>query len=166
VNPVAHSQPYSPAPDRQVELTLHDGSRRVVVCRDQEMPFPLGRLIVSRVDLAGVITHANEAFVEMSGYPRDELIGVQHSILRHPDMPRAAFADLWATVQTGRKWHGYVKNLRKDGAYYWVYATVVPNVRNGVCVGYTSVRRKPSRSKINEHTALYARLRAEEDAAP
>jgi aerotaxis receptor len=81
-------------------------------------------------------------------------------------MPRAAFADLWATVQTGRKWHGYVKNLRKDGAFYWVYATVVPNVRNGVCVGYTSVRRKPSRSKINEHAALYARLRAEEGAAP
>ena len=70
-------------------------------------------------------------------------------------MPAAAFKDLWETVQRGEKWHGYVKNLRKDGAHYWVYATVIPNVRKGNVVGYTSVRRKPSRKKVEEAAALY-----------
>jgi aerotaxis receptor len=74
-------------------------------------------------------------------------------------MPSAAFGDLWATVARGEKWNGYVQNLRKDGAFYWVYASVVPNVRNGVIEGYTSVRRKPSRSKVVEAQALYASLR-------
>jgi aerotaxis receptor len=153
-------------PSTPCHLAYHDGSGRVVHCVDAEVPFPDGRLIVSRTDLAGVITHANDAFVEMSGYARDELIGAPHHILRHPDMPRAAFADLWATLAAGRKWHGYVKNLRKDGAYYWVYATAVPNVRNGEVAGYTSVRRKPSRAKIAEHAALYAQMRRDEGAAP
>ena len=109
-------------------------------------------------DLSGLITHVNDAFVEMSGYTEAELLGAPHHILRHPDMPPAAFADLWATVSAGRKWHGYVKNLRKDGTYYWVYATAVPNVRNGAICGYTSVRRKPSRAKIAEVSALYAQM--------
>ena len=70
-------------------------------------------------------------------------------------MPPAAFKDLWDTIVAGRKWHGYVKNLRKDGAYYWVFATVIPNIRNGEVVGYTSVRRKPSRKKVDECAKLY-----------
>jgi PAS domain S-box-containing protein len=94
----------------------------------------------------------------MSGYTRDELIGAPHYILRHPDMPAAAFKDLWDTLTTGNRWHGYVKNLRKDGGYYWVYATVIPNVRNGRVVGYTSVRRKPSRQRVEECKRLYATL--------
>ena len=93
-----------------------------------------------------------------------ELVGAPHHILRHPDMPRVAFADLWATLAAGRKWHGYVKNLRKDGAFYWVYATAVPNVRQGVVAGYTSVRRKPSRARITELAAEYRRLLALEEA--
>ena len=88
----------------------------------------------------------------------EELIGQNHYILRHPDMPSVAFTGLWETIQSGKKWHGYVKNLRKDGAYYWVKATVIPNIRKGVVVGYTSVRRKPSRSKISESEALYKTL--------
>ena len=83
-------------------------------------------------------------------------------LLRHPDMPKAAFADLWATVQAGNKWRGYVKNLRKDGGYYWVHAVVVPNVREGKVVGYTSVRRKPSRTKIESIIPVYADLKAKE----
>jgi aerotaxis receptor len=79
-------------------------------------------------------------------------------------MPKAAFKDLWDTVKAGNKWHGYVKNLCKDGSYYWVYATVVPNVRRGETVGYTSVRRKPSRSKIVESEQLYAKMLQEEKA--
>ncbi len=151
-------------PHQRHRLRYHDGSSRIVYCTDVEVPFPDGRLIVSRVDPRGIITHANEAFVEMSGYAYDELVGAPHHILRHPDMPRAAFSDLWATLAAGRKWHGYVKNLRKDGAFYWVYATAVPNVRQGVVAGYTSVRRKPSRSRITELSAEYVRLLALESA--
>ncbi len=141
------------------ELRHHDGSTRSVLVIDREVPYPEGKLIVSRTDSEGRITHANRAFVEMSGYTEEELIGQAHSILRHPDMPRAAFKSLWDTVQAGQEWRGYVKNLRKDGAYYWVFATVIANVRAGATIGYTSVRRKPSRSKIDEAVALYATMR-------
>lgn len=142
-------------PSKQSRLTYFDGSSRIVYVTDLEVPFPQGRLIVSSTDLNGIITHANDAFVEMSGYSRNELIGAPHHILRHPDMPKVAFKGLWDDVAAGKKWHGYVKNLRKDGFYYWVYATAVPNIRNGVIVGYTSVRRKPSRTRINELIPLY-----------
>ena len=129
------------------------------------MHFPDGCLITSRTDTNGIITHANEAFVIMSGWNRDELIGAPHSILRHPDMPAAAFKDLWDTVTRGEKWHGYVKNLRKDGGFYWVYATAIPNIRHGKVEGFTSVRRKPSREKIASCTELYAKMLAEEKQA-
>jgi aerotaxis receptor len=95
----------------------------------------------------------------MSGYAEDEIIGQPHSILRHPDMPAAAFKDLWDTMARGEKWYGYVKNLRKDGTYYWVYATAIPNVRKGETVGYTSVRRKPSRKQVESCIALYAEMK-------
>jgi len=146
-------------------LTYSDGSSRRVYCTEVEVPFPQGRLIVSRTDLTGIITHANEAFVEMSGYTHDELLGVPHHILRHPDMPKIAFKGLWDDIAAGKKWHGYVKNLRKDGAFYWVYATAVPNIRNGVIVGYTSVRRKPSRTRINELIPVYKQWLDAERAA-
>jgi PAS domain S-box-containing protein len=152
-------------PARECRLAYSDGTQRTVFCTDDEVSFPEGRLIVSRTDLRGVITHANDAFVEMSGYPREGLIGAPQHILRHPDMPRAAFADLWSTVSRGAKWHGYVKNLRCDGSFYWVYATVLPNVRGGAVVGYTSVRRKPSRSRVAEAQAAYREMLAKE-AAP
>jgi aerotaxis receptor len=150
--------------DRYREYTLrhYGGLLRRVLVLDEEVPFPDGKLIVSSTDPQGLITHANQAFIEMSGYTREELIGEPHCILRHPDMPAVAFKDLWDTLGRGDKWQGYVKNLRKDGTYYWVFATAIPNVRNGKVVGYTSVRRKPSRTKINGCIELYARLRAEE----
>jgi PAS domain S-box-containing protein len=150
------------APHRALTLGYHDGRTRRVLVVDEEVPYPDGMLIVSRTDPAGIITHANHAFVDLSGYERDELIGENHCILRHPDMPAAAYRDLWDTVKRGAKWQGYVKNLRKDGAHYWVFATAIPNVREGRVVGYTSVRRKPSRAKVNEYAALYARMRTEE----
>lgn len=143
-------------------LTFFDGTTRTVYDTGVERPFPDGRLIVSRTDLDGVLTHVNDAFVEISGYTEDELIGKPQHILRHPDMPKAAYADLWATVKAGNKWHGYVKNLCKDGSHYWVYATVVPNVRRGETVGYTSVRRKPSRSKIEAAAAQYVTMKGAE----
>lgn len=156
----------SAAPDaRQARLVYLDDSARTVYCSEVEVPFPEGRLIISRTDLQGIITHANEAFVEMSGHQREALIGAPQYILRHPDMPKAAFKDLWDTVQRGEKWHGYVKNLRKDGRYYWVYATVVPNVRGAVVTGYTSVRRKPSRRRVAEAEALYVQWLQQESAS-
>jgi len=144
---------------RQVKIEYYDGTSRMVEVLDQEVPYPDGKLIVSRTDPKGFITHANQAFVDMSGYSKEELIGQNHYILRHPDMPAVAFAGLWETIMAGQKWHGYVKNLRKDGTFYWVKATVIPNIRNGQLVGYTSVRCKPSRSKIAESEALYATLK-------
>ena len=143
-------------------LVYHDESRRKVYVADQEVPFPEGKLIVSRTNEEGIITHGNQSFVEMSGFTEDELIGQPHHILRHPDMPKAAFKDLWDTLARGEKWSGYVKNLRKDGAYYWVLATVVANIRGGEVTGYTSVRRKPSRERIAECIELYRQMRQEE----
>ena len=136
-------------------LTFADGTRRRVFVTGIETPYPQGKLIVSRTNTAGVITQCNQSFVDMSGYTEAELIGQPHCILRHPDMPAAAFDDLWKTVQAGRQWNGYVKNLRKDGGHYWVYATVVPNVRDGRIVGFTSVRREPSREKVLTAEAQY-----------
>jgi aerotaxis receptor len=151
-----------PGGPQEHTLHYHDGSERRVVVEDREVPYPDGKLIVSRTDPAGIITHANQAFVDMSGYTREELIGRPHHILRHPDMPAAAFKDLWDTLGRGEAWQGYVKNLRKDGAYYWVFATAIPNVRDGRVVGFTSVRRKPSPTRVRECVALYAQMRAKE----
>lgn len=152
------SEEQVPEPCLRTELILHDGGRRTVRTVDEEVPYPDGRLIFSRTDLNGIITDCNQSFVSMSGYNENELIGQQHCILRHPDMPAAAFQDLWDTIKRGAKWNGYVKNLRKDGRYYWVYATVIPNKRNGEIVSFTSVRRKPSRRKIDEAVELYKTL--------
>ena len=146
-------------------LTYSDGKSRTVLICDEEVPFPEGKLIVSRTNLQGLITHCNQSFIEMSGFSEQELIGQPHYILRHPDMPAVAFKDLWDTIQTGKKWHGYVKNLRKDGRYYWVYATVIPNVRDNQIVSYTSVRRKPSRKVVENCIALYADLKQKEKDA-
>ncbi len=140
-------------------LTYTGGTTRRVYATQIETPYPHGKLIVSRTDTQGIITQCNPPFIEMSGYSEVELIGQPHCILRHPDMPAAAFRDLWETVQAGRQWHGYVKNLRKDGGHYWVYATVVPNVRDGKIVGFTSVRREPSREKVAAAEAQYQEMR-------
>jgi len=144
---------------KEISLDLYGGMRRLVLYTEIETPYPDGKLIVSTTDKEGVITHVNKSFVEMSGYSEDELLGTPHSILRHPDMPSAAFKDLWDTVTKGEPWQGYVKNLRKDGGYYWVKATVIPNIRQGKVVSYTSVRRKPSRTKVEECIKLYPTLR-------
>ena len=143
-------------PGRAAQWTYYDGSSRQVVVTDVETRFPTGELIVSQTDRDGMITTCNEAFVIMSGFTKEELIGAPHAILRHPDMPRAAYQDLWSTVQQGKRWSGYVKNLRADGGYYWVYATVIPKVRNGQILGHTSVRREPSRDKVAEMEKLKA----------
>lgn len=143
-------------------LHFHDGSQRTVQVLDSHFPYPSGQLIISRTDLKGVITHCNDAFVLLSGWEKEELIGAPHHLIRHPDMPKVAFADLWNTIETGKKWSGYVKNLRKDGQYYWVFATVVPCYRQGKIVGYASVRRQVSPEKIAHYEGVYRELLAKE----
>jgi len=113
--------------------------------------------LVSQTDEKGKILFANEDFCKIAGYSLEELVGQPHNIVRHRDMPKAAFKDLWDTVKSGKIWTGYVKNATKDGGYYWVYATVYPNVgcdNNGKC-GYLSCRRKPSSDEIAEAERLY-----------
>lgn len=105
-----------------------------------ETEVPENELIVSRTDLKGNITYANETFARISGYEIDELIGKPHNIVRHPDMPSAIFKELWQTLKQGEIWRGYVKNLRKDGGYYWVYAEVSGVYKEGQLVEYKSMR--------------------------
>jgi len=137
---------------------------RTIYVTEIETPFPKGKLIVSRTDLAGKITHMNQAFIDMSGYAEAELIGQAHSILRHPDMPKAVFKEIWDTASKGEKWHGYVKNLRKDGGFYWVHATVIANIRNGKITGLSSVRRQASASKILKSAARYSQMLEQEQS--
>jgi len=114
------------------------------------------RPIVTKTDLEGRITYANPAFVAISGFSREELIGAHHNIVRHPDMPKAAFADLWRTVQAGHPWRGLVKNRAKNGDFYWVDAYVTPLTENGRAIGYMSVRNAPSTADREAAAVLYA----------
>jgi aerotaxis receptor len=118
--------------------------------------------IVSKTDQRGVITYVNRAFMDLAKYSESELIGKPHSLVRHPDMRKVAFKGLWDTVKLGEEWHGIVKNLAKDGAYYWVDATVTPSYHDGEIVGYMSVRRKPTRDQIDSASELYKQLISEE----
>lgn len=121
-----------------------------------------GIIMVSRADANGLITHANHPFIITSGYSQTELIGNPHSILRHPDMPRAVFAELWQTVLAGQEWRGLIKNLRKDGGYYWTQTSIQPLFQNGQPHSFTSVRRKVDRDTIKRTEALYAEMRQNE----
>jgi aerotaxis receptor len=118
-----------------------------------------GMLIVSETDERGTISFANEDFVSISGYTWDELMGAPHNILRHPDMPAAAFADLWKTVQSGKTWNGFVKNRTKNGDFYWVYATVGQVTRSDGSKGYLSIRQKPTRKEVEKYESLYKTMR-------
>ncbi len=124
-----------------------------------EIPFPQGSILVSKTDLKGIITEANEAFVKLSGFYRDELIGMNHNLVRHPDMPTQAFEDLWKTVSQGKPWRGLVKNRAKNGDFYWVDAFVVPVRKGGVITGYMSVRTEPLREQIRAAELLYSGLK-------
>ncbi|MDD4855859.1 MAG: PAS domain-containing protein [Sulfuricurvum sp.] len=125
---------------------------------DEEYFFE-GRAIVSETDLEGVITFANRRFCEISGYALNELVGQPHNIIRHPDMPKAAFAQVWKTIQSGTIWHGLVKNLRKDGKFYWVDTEVSPIYdNNGIMKGYMAARKPASRKNIEETAAVYKKM--------
>ncbi|MDD2837696.1 MAG: PAS domain-containing protein [Sulfuricurvum sp.] len=123
-----------------------------------EIKFEGGNMI-TETDLRGRITYVNRLFVQMSGYDKDELIGKPHSIIRHPDMPKCCFHQMWDTVQQGYAWEGYVKNLRKDGAYYWVIVTVTPKFdADGKLCGYIAVRKPPGELTLEEMKVKYMQM--------
>lgn len=129
-----------------------------------ERTFGREEVIVSKTDLVGNITYANEVFCRVAGYHRDELLGANHNLIRHPDMPRCVFKLLWDTIADGREIFAYVKNLARDGAHYWVLAHVTPTFDGaGRIVGYHSNRRSPDRGPIDFFDGLYRQLKAIED---
>ena len=118
--------------------------------------------LVSETDAKGIITFANDDFCEYAGYALEELVGKPHNMVRHTDMPKAAFADLWTTVKSGKRWTGFVKNLNHNGGYYWVYATVFPFKSCDGSNGFISCRRKASDIEIEKYTELYKKMKSEE----
>ncbi|WP_445372392.1 PAS domain-containing protein [Methylomonas sp. HW2-6] len=117
--------------------------------------------IVSKTDPAGRITYANRIFMEIAGYPEHELLGIQHNIIRHPDMPRGVFRFMWNTLKAGDEFFGFAKNLCADGGYYWVFANITPDYdRNGKLQGYYSVRRNPPRSALEVLIPIYREMLA------
>ncbi len=128
-----------------------------------ETQVPKNELIISRTDLKGIITYVNDTFASISGYEPDELIGKPHNIIRHPDMPKSIFKDLWDTLSRGDEWQGYVKNLRKDKGYYWVFAKISPLIKDGNIIGYKSLREPVDREKKIEMQRVYDELREKEE---
>ena len=131
---------------------------------DQEFPFPSGETLVSTTDLKGKITYCNPAFIRVSGYSRDELLGQPHNLIRHPHMPEEAFRDMWQTIASGKPWSALVKNRRKDGTHYWVQANVTPLMQGNQPMGYMSVRTEPTRAHVEAADRLYQQMRDEQAA--
>jgi methyl-accepting chemotaxis protein/aerotaxis receptor len=127
---------------------------------DREILLKDGEPLVSKTDAGGRILFVNRSFIDISGFTEAELIGQPHNIVRHPDMPKEAFADLWKTIKAGRAWEGLVKNRTKQGDYYWVRANVTPVMEDGQITGFLSVRSKPSRDEVAAATGLYRMFRA------
>ena len=135
---------------------------------DEEVKFEdvgvLNRPIISKTDLKGIITYVNSAFCKLSGYSKEELIGQPHNIIRHPDMPKSAFKNMWNTIENNQKWRGFVKNLRKDGRYYWVEAFIEPIFdENGIKIGYISARKPVSEEDKQKYEKIYKELREKEN---
>ncbi len=131
---------------------------------DQEVLFK-GGVMITETDTAGIIIYANRKFREMTGYTKEELIGSPHNINRHPDMPKVAFAKMWETIKRGEMWEGYVKNMRKDGRYYWVIVWIKPKFdEEGNIVGYIAGRKVPDREMIANMEREYRTMREQEQA--
>ena len=141
------------------ELKKHQRGLKVAIPQNREKDFPSDRLIVSKTDTSGRITYGNSLFIELSGYDEQELLGQPHNIIRHPDMPKVVFKLLWDTLAKGNEIFAYVKNLSKDGGYYWVLANVTPSFDlSGRVIGYHSVRRRPKKEAIAVIEPLYRKL--------
>ena len=132
----------------------------------RERTFPAQQRLISTTNLKGQINYCNEAFVEVSGFPRDELMRAPHNLVRHPDVPPAVFEHMWQTLKKGRPWMGVVKNRCKNGDHYWVNAYVTPMLEGGQVTGYESVRTKPTAEQVRRAEALYKRLNSGKPAVP
>ncbi|WP_417512753.1 methyl-accepting chemotaxis protein [Marinobacter sp.] len=133
--------------------------RKNLPVTDTEHIFSESQKLISSTDLKGKIRHCNQAFVDVSGFTRDELIGQPHNIVRHPDMPPSAYENMWTYLKAGTPWMGMVKNRRKNGDFYWVSAYITPVTESGAVVGYESVRSCPSREDVQRAEKQYARIR-------
>jgi len=144
---------------RPIRSTEGAAVRENLPVTNREFDFPDDATLMSTTDPLSHITFANDAFVSVSGFTREEIEGNPHNMVRHPDMPAQAFADMWATLKGGEPWTAVVKNRRKNGDHYWVRANATPVMRDGKITGYMSVRTKPSRAEIDGAEALYASIR-------
>ncbi len=117
-------------------------------------------VIISQTDLNGILTYVNRAFIKASGYQSDELLGHNHDIVRHPDMPKSVFDKMWSSISSGRAWNGVIKNLRKDGRYYWTDIEILPikDEDNTTITGYIAVSKPASRKDIQENEELYQKM--------
>jgi len=134
---------------------------------DEEVTFEdvgvQNRPIISKTDLKGIITYVNAPFCKLTGYSKEELKGKPHNIIRHPDMPKSVFKQLWETIEKNQKWRGFVKSLRKDGKYYWVEAFIEPIFDdNGNKIGYISVRKPMSEEDKKKYEQIYKEMREKE----
>ncbi len=129
---------------------------------DEQYTF-LDGVVISETDLKGIITFSNRKFCEISGYTKSELLGENHSILRHPDIPKAVYKNLWDTIQKGEIWTGTIKNIRKDGRYYWVYSHISAVRKGDKIVGYIAARKQASPMEIEEAEEAYEKSLQEEN---
>ena len=132
----------------------------------REYSFDEHATLMSTTDTESYIKYANQAFMEVSGFDPEEIFGQTHNLVRHPDMPPAAFADMWATLKSGEPWSALVKNRRKNGDHYWVRANAIPIIRNDRAKGYMSVRTQPERKEVEAAQKLYEAMNDKSDAAP
>ncbi|MEA3554723.1 MAG: PAS domain-containing protein [Campylobacterota bacterium] len=123
---------------------------------NKEIVMDTNDFIVSKANTKGILTYCNEIFIDMAGYEEGELLGKNHNIIRHPDMPKATFKLLWDTITAGKEFFAFVKNMSSCGSFYWVFTHISPDYdQSGTITGYTSVRRAPNRSAIAAITPLY-----------
>lgn len=125
----------------------------------QELKLSLDSFLLSETDEKGIIRFANDEFCKFAGYTLEELVGKPHNVVRHQDMPKAAFQGLWETVKSGKPWKGFVKNKTKSGGYYWVFATVFPFISCDGSKGYISCRRMASQNEIDKYTKIYESMK-------
>ncbi|EDM23905.1 PAS domain-containing protein [Caminibacter mediatlanticus] len=122
------------------------------------------RPIISKTNLKGIITFVNTPFCKLSGYSKEEVLGKPHNIIRHPDMPKKVFKELWDTIEKNQKWRGFVKNLRKDGKYYWIEVHIEPIFDdNGIKIGYIATRKPVSDEDKKKYEKIYAKMKQKEE---
>ena len=118
-----------------------------------------GSMLISQTDLSGTITFVNRKFCEVSGYKREELVGENHNIIRHPSMPSTVFKKMWSSISSGQAWNGLIKNLRPDGLYYWIDTEIIPvHDEDDTLTGFISARKVASKKDIDENQELYTKM--------